>query len=1092
LTFNLREGYSTQIPVTVTYKLVSTDSVEASKTLNPRRYVKIDCSTAGTTGPFCLGFSDVYQVRNIVKKTGSAPTSYTDGTDVSKYFTVDNGQRDTLYDLAYITKSPALSLGATDYLLVYLDYFTPVYSGKSGYFSVNSYDIQDDSALATESTIRTENIPVYVSPVTNLRYDLRNQLDFRPVKTITSNDATTVAGATTNPSNTSTTYNFAAGGMHFPVPSTELIYDYSYYLGRKDIVIINKDGGIAVAKGVASDNPIVPIATDTQMTLAILNMVPYPSLSPAYASALSRKDLSCSANRVSVRGYTMRDIGILENRIKNLEYYTSLTLLEKSALNMKIVNAEGLDRFKNGIFIDTFKDTSLTAQGVDPDFRIVMDPIELCMRPLFSTDSIGYQYVSGTGVTLSNNKVTMSYTNVLQFQQPRVTDFRNLERGTYLYQGTLTISPPQDIWVDTTQAPDETVSIKASAVTGSVPTGINTATGGALAGQSTSWGGALISITNSESQDQIANYTKNFLNTTWEGWKATITGYALYRGQGASRQYVGTYTTEAAAKQAAAQWTTQPAPGNAADPWNAKQGDVATLETVFNNTRLGTNWFANYSTDVAAGPNKLISSATIPYIRAQELVCKATGMKPYSFLNVFFDGVNMTLQNLVTPLTEAQYPIALARQPLPLGSVAAAGSNLIVNPDGSVYFLLKLPADTPKFRTGQRSVLLMDGRQANPQDPLDETDASTVASAFFFADGTKQTLQRTVYSTEGYVKSGEATSESFTSRNATVLPNTFSPPPRPKTGHCCFNPEAKVLMADLTWKAICEVSEGDQVIGDNGHVNTVLRNNKVNVGDRKMIQFKGHDFYTTDDHLFLTKKGWKTWDPEHVLNDKNTTNKDFLIGENRTAPINSDDLLKIFNLVDSNLVEEFIAIEFDKHDFDPDYAVYDLNTDGNKTYIVEGFVAHNCCVAYTYLVKAPEDEEGIFCTGYDVFVQRKSATRGMWFEIREMDAAGQITDMTVPGTAVNLENNQVNVSTNGINNPTQVRFPSPVFLFNNKPYAFVVHSFSPGGLSVDPDTAIWISRIGETDINTGSVVTDRQKLGDFFSTTNNKQWDAVL
>jgi len=1090
LTFNLREGYSSQIPVTVSYKLVSTDSVEASKTLNPRRYVKINCATAGTTGPFCLGFSDVYQVRNIVKKTGSAPTSYTDGTDVSKYFTVDNGQRDTLYDLATITKSPALTLGSTDYLLVYLDYFTPVYSGKSGYFSVNSYDIQDDSALATESTIRTENIPVYVSPVTNLRYDLRNQLDFRPVKTITAADATTVAGATTNPSSSSTTYNFAAGGMHFPVPSTELIYDYSYYLGRKDIVIINKDGGIAVSRGVSSDNPIVPIATDTQMTLAILNMVPYPSLSPAYAGALSRKDLSCSANRVSVRGYTMRDIGILENRIKNLEYYTSLTLLEKSALNMKIVNAEGLDRFKNGIFIDTFKDASLTAKGVDPDFRIVMDPIELAMRPLFSTDSIGYQYVSGTGVTLSNNKVTMSYTSVLQFQQPRVTDFRNLERGTYLYQGTLTISPPQDIWVDTTQAPDETVSITASAVTGSVPTGINTSTGAALAGQSTSWGGALISITNSESQDQVANYTKNFLNTTWEGWKATVTGYALYRGQGAARQYIGTYTTEASARQAAAQWTTQPAPGNANDPWNAKAGDVATLETVFNNTRLGTNWFANYSTDVAAGPNKLISSATIPYIRAQELVCKATGLKPYSFMNVFFDGINMSQKGLVVPITALQYPIALARNPLAVGTTGAP-TDLIVNPDGTVYFLLKLPADTPKFRTGQRSVLIMDGIQANPQDPLDETDASTVASAYFFADGTKQTLQRTVYSTAGYVKSGEATSESFTSKNATVLPNTFSPPPRPKTGHCCFNPEAKVLMADLTWKAICDVAEGDQVIGDNGHVNTVLRNNKVNVGDRKMIQFKGHDFYTTDDHLFLTKKGWKTWDPEHVLNDKNTTNKDFLIGENRTTPINSDDLLKIFNLVDSNLVEEFIEIEFDKHDFDPDYAVYDLNTDGNKTYIVEGFVAHNCCVAYTYLVKAPEDEEGIFCTGYDVFVQRKSATRGMWFEIREMDAAGQITDMTVPGTAINLENNQVNVSTNGINNPTQVRFPSPVFLFNNKPYAFVVHSFSPGGLTVDPDTAVWISRIGETDINTGTVVTDRQKLGDFFSTTNNKQWDAV-
>lgn len=1100
LTFDLKETFSSQIPVTVTYKLVTTNSVEASKTLNPRRYVKINCATAGTTGPFCLGFSDIYQVRNIVRKTGFAPTSYTDGEDVSRYFTVDNGQRDTMYDLATITPGPGLTLGATDYLLVFLDYFSPDYSGKSGYFSINSYNIEDDANLATEATIRTENIPVYVSPVTNLRYDLRNQLDFRPVKTITATDSTTVAGASTNPANTSSTYNFVAGGMHFPVPSESLIYDYSYYLGRKDIVAINKDGEIAVSKGVSSDFPIVPTPSENQMTLAILTMTPYPSISPAYANALGRRDLSCAANRASVRGYTMRDIGILENRIKNLEYYTSLTLLEKSALNMKIVNADGLDRFKNGLFIDTFKDTSLTAKGTDPDFRIVMDPIELCMRPLFSTDSFAYEYVSGSGVKVSNNHVTMNYTEVLQFTQPNVTDFRNLERGTFLFNGVLQISPPQDVWIDTTQAADETVSVTATGTNGTVPTGIDPLTGKPYPPSAATWGGALLSITDSESADQVAKYTKSFLNTTWEGWKTVVTGYTLYRGQGATKTKVGEYTSaqygsaaaaEAAAKAQAASWTSSPAPGHPNDPWNAVAGDAATLETNYNTTRLGTNWFANYSDDVAVGANKLISSATIPYIRPQELVCKATGMKPYSLLNVFFDSVNMTAKNLVTPITAEQYPIALARNPLAVGTTPAAGTDLIVNNDGTAYFLVKLPNDVPKFRTGERLLLVMDGRQINPQDPLDEPDASTVASAYFFADGTKQTLQRTVYSTLGYVKSGEATSESKTSLSQVVMPNTFSPPPRPKM-YCCFNPEAKVLMGDLSWKPISEVEEGEKIIGDNGHINTVVKNNKTTVGDRKMVKFSGQDFYTTDDHMFLTKKGWKTWDPEYVLNNENTTNKDYLIGENKITPINADDELKKIRFeADGKLVEEFVPIDFTLHDFDPDYVVYDLTTDGNKTYIVENFVAHNCCVAYTYLVRAPADEEGIFCTGFDVFLQRKSPTRGMWFELREMDAAGQITDTQIPGTYIRLENNQIPISTNGVNNPTHVNFPSPVFLFNNKPYAFVVHTMDEGGLSVDPDTAVWISRLGETDINTGQVITDRSRRGDFFQTTNNKQWDVV-
>ena len=136
----------------------------STKALNPARYVKINCSTAGTTGPFCLGFSDVYRISKVVQKTGSAPTSLTDGTDVTQYFILDNGQRDDRYELASIKRN-GIALGATDYLLVELDYFAPTYTGRSAFFSVDSYPIQDNSAISTASTIRTENIPVFTSPI---------------------------------------------------------------------------------------------------------------------------------------------------------------------------------------------------------------------------------------------------------------------------------------------------------------------------------------------------------------------------------------------------------------------------------------------------------------------------------------------------------------------------------------------------------------------------------------------------------------------------------------------------------------------------------------------------------------------------------------------------------------------------------------------------------------------------------------------------------------------------------------------------------------------------------------------------------------
>ena len=219
-------------------------------------------------------------------------------------------------------------------------------------------------SLATTSTIRTENIPVFTSASTGLRYDLRNQIDFRTVKSPTATDTTVVTSASVNPSNTSTSYVHDATGIKFPVPSTDLIFDYSYYVGRKDIVTVNKDGVISVTKGVPNINPVIPEVMDTQMMISILDIAPYPSLSPAYGNVLKRRDLSCGARKVSNRGYTMRDIGILEKRIQNLEYYTTLTLLEKNALSLKILDDNGNDRFKNGYFIDTFKDASLSAKEI--------------------------------------------------------------------------------------------------------------------------------------------------------------------------------------------------------------------------------------------------------------------------------------------------------------------------------------------------------------------------------------------------------------------------------------------------------------------------------------------------------------------------------------------------------------------------------------------------------------------------------------------------------------------------------------------------------------------------------------------------------
>ena len=50
----------------------------------------------------------------------------------------------------------------------------------------------------------------------------------------------------------------------------------------------------------------------------------------------------------------MKDIKKLEDRIKNLEYYTTLSILETNTANQFIPDANGLNRFKSGFFVDNF------------------------------------------------------------------------------------------------------------------------------------------------------------------------------------------------------------------------------------------------------------------------------------------------------------------------------------------------------------------------------------------------------------------------------------------------------------------------------------------------------------------------------------------------------------------------------------------------------------------------------------------------------------------------------------------------------------------------------------------------------------------
>ena len=81
------------------------------------------------------------------------------------------------------------------------------------------------------------------------------------------------------------------------------------------------------------------------------------------------------------------DIGKLEKRIQNLEYYTSLNMLESDTQSLQIQDANGLDRFKAGFIVDNFSGHRVgDTQHKDYKCSIDMESGEL--RPVHKTKPV--------------------------------------------------------------------------------------------------------------------------------------------------------------------------------------------------------------------------------------------------------------------------------------------------------------------------------------------------------------------------------------------------------------------------------------------------------------------------------------------------------------------------------------------------------------------------------------------------------------------------------------------------------------------------------------------------------------------------------
>ncbi len=508
--------------------------------------------------------------------------------NISADFTFNNGQTSTLFNYGFITKKNNVNVPTKKIKI----YFT------NGFFESN--DTGDITTVNSYGDLDYKNDIQFVN-------DFRNTdiLDIRPR---VSNY--TVAESNRSPLEFLGRELNASGNSASNILASDesITIDFSFYLGRIDKLYLTKAGAISWIPGTPAEEPDPPVATDDALELATINLPPYLfDVSEATMSFLKH------------RRYRMADIRKLETRIKNLEYYSALTLLETATANLFVPDEDGLNKFKSGFFVDNF--TTFQPQESEIPVKNSIDTTNKELRPSHYTTSIDLQVgpvegetsiytgaaPEGVNIRKTGDVITLDYSEVEYLNQPFGTRSESVTPFLLnFWEGFVKLTPSSDTWVNTvrleanvfeTEGNFEDVTRTAERRFGGFDpqTGLTPIVWG---GWQTNWTGTRKDVKVTKRKEVSK---KEFRKTTGRSYKD------IQRTTTTTFQDTHTKTFRTGTK--------------------SRDGSRQLITEQFDQTSLG---------------DRTISTSIVPTIRSRNVAFDGKGFLPQARLFGFFDGVNVT------------------------------------------------------------------------------------------------------------------------------------------------------------------------------------------------------------------------------------------------------------------------------------------------------------------------------------------------------------------------------------------------------------------------------------------------------------------
>ena len=604
------QGHKIKILATISKSLGDSKS----KTYNENSQLNVTSQDEIESGTISLRKADIFRLNAVYMSSNFTTDATTSDIDISNRFTLDNGQRDNFYDIGRIVLKSG-ELTPTGRLLIVFDYLS---HGTGDYFSIDSYT----------GALDYEEILNYTSDTTGKTYDLRDCIDMRPRV----DDASSLPGSTSGTDYEKSFDGTGSSTIDYIKFNSDMSNDFEYYLPRIDKIFVDKEGQFKISKGNASLVPQVPLDLAGAMHLYTIEI-------PAYT--LSTEDVTIT--KVDNRRFTMRDIGKLQDRIENLEYYTQLSLLETQAQNLQIQDSEGFDRFKNGFIVDNFTGHNIGDVG-NRGYKCSIDMAKGEMRPLFNEDAVSLieSNINGSIVTdatrtsanyqRTGDVITLPYVEETLVDQPFASKTINVNPFNIRnFAGSVELTPTTDEWKETERAPELLINNVG---------GFDT----------------LVSNLGNEALEGFE------MGTIWNEWQDTWTGTP----------------TDIASRDTS---------GNIRNGRRLfRTTEVESIRAV-SQTRTGIRQTIIPQTIRNSIGDRIVSVAFVPFIRSRVITFNATRLKPNTQVYPFFD--NIDISEYVTSSGDL-----------------TPGGTLVTDENGSVTGTFEIPDpkvnSNPRWRAGTR------------------------------------------------------------------------------------------------------------------------------------------------------------------------------------------------------------------------------------------------------------------------------------------------------------------------------------------------------------------------------------------------------